>query len=155
MTFFRWQQKLPTLAQKEISKEFENKGALPGTRDGEVRETQFLGRTTPVTDQGYQYEANVKHVQMLMQEWNIEGCRSLSCPATEKPNPVDKEDGQEILSLAAAKVHRRAAARINYGQGPLVRVQRGFQRHAQAYAWLCSQVAKNPETPEGNSPDSR
>ena len=49
-----------------------------------------------------------------MQERNIEESRSLSCPGAETPNLVDKQDGQEILSLADAKLYRRAAAQINY-----------------------------------------
>jgi len=102
---------------KEVSKEFEITSEVIGIKEGEVRESKFLGRTIRWTEKGYEYEGNQKHSKILLDEWDMSDARALSSPgaAAEKPNAVEKADEDKTLDDAIeAKKYRRAAARINY-----------------------------------------
>jgi len=101
---------------KEISKEFEIKSDMLGSREDEVRECQFLGRTIRWTEQGYEYEGNPKHANILLDEWDMKDAKTLSSPgvATEKPNMSTKTEEEHPLDAVESKSYRRAAARINY-----------------------------------------
>ena len=100
----------------ELGKEFEMKGEVLGNGYGEVLQTTFLGRTIRYTPAGYEYEGNPKHVKILLDEWDMESCKSLSSPgaAAEKASPREKEEEEKDLDAAEARVYRRAAARMNY-----------------------------------------
>ena len=102
--------------KKEISKEFEIKGEIIGSKLNEVRESQFLGRTIRWKSEGYEYEANEKHVRILLEEWNMRDARTLSSPgaALDKPDLKEKPEDELELNTEEAKGYRRAAARINY-----------------------------------------
>ena len=102
--------------RREIEREFEIKGEIIGRREGEKLSCEFLGRTIRVTPDGYEYEANPKHVKILMQEWGMENSRTLSSPgaASEKPNAHEKVEEEKYLDAKEAREYRRAAARINY-----------------------------------------
>ena len=92
------------------------KGEVLGNHPGEVQETTFLGRTIRYTNKGYEYEGHQKHVRILIKEWDMEDCKSLSSPgaAAEKASPKLKAEEEQELGVAEAKIYRRAAARINY-----------------------------------------
>ena len=102
--------------EKNSKKRIEIKRGILGTRGGEKRECEFLGRTIRVTPNGFQYEGNQKHVKILLEEWGMQNAKPLSSPgsALEKPNARDKQREEEKLSPKESKDYRRAAARINY-----------------------------------------
>ena len=100
----------------ELNKEFEIKGEMVGSRSGEVMETQFLGRTIKLTEEGYEYKSNDKHVKILLEEWDMGDSRALSCPGSsaEKPDKEGKKEEERDLDAKESTIYRRAAARINY-----------------------------------------
>ena len=101
---------------KMIETEFEIQGETLGDRPGESREASFLGRTIRRNSGGYEYESDEKHVKILLEEWNLEGSKSVSSPGSsnEKPDESEKAEEEEVLDAVGAKEYRRAAARLNY-----------------------------------------
>ena len=102
--------------QKMLSMEFELKGEILGNLHDEAKETSFLGRTIRITGDGLEFEGDVKHVQVLLDEWDMDKCKSVSSPGTadEKANLEIKKMEETLLDAGVFKVFRRAAARINY-----------------------------------------
>ena len=74
-------------------------------------EIKFLGRRVRHTEDGYEWSADPKHKDILLDEWNMKESNSVAVPtisedkSTEEMNP---------MTLADAKKFRRAAARLNY-----------------------------------------
>ena len=56
-----------------------------------------------------EFEADCKHVQVLLREWCMEGCNPCDSPISGELSTSDSP-----MSVVDAKKYRRAAARINY-----------------------------------------
>ena len=101
--------------EAELSKEFEIKSEVLGKDAGEKSEVKFLGRTIRRKEWGLEYEADEKHVEVLMSEWNMQDSKPVSTPGTaEEKQKGCAGDMEEKLDKKEAKEYRRAAARINY-----------------------------------------
>ena len=71
----------------------------------------FLGRRISIEDWGIGYECGSKHVDILLKEWDMEGCSPVSPPGSgEERGHEDDEDLNGVESTS----YRRAAAKINY-----------------------------------------
>ena len=77
--------------------------------DEQHREVTFLGRKIRWTEDGIEIEADTKHVEILLKEWDMEGCKSCDTPIGHEP----EAEGEE-MEARQATVFRRAVARINY-----------------------------------------
>ena len=76
--------------------------------DGEL---QYLGRSIRKTSQGIEWEADKKHVEILVREWDLIGCKPCHTPIEGDLLPVG--DRPEMCREEAKKF-RRAAARLTY-----------------------------------------
>lgn len=70
----------------------ELKGTLIGPGPADDKELSFLNRSIRWTSGGLTYEADTKHVRSLLEEWAMDGCRTvgtLGCKDEEK-YPTEK-----------------------------------------------------------------
>ena len=84
-----------------------------GENHGEHKEVEFLGRKIRLTNEGLEYEAGEKHVQALLQEWSLDGCREVSTPGVGSERKDLKTQDQALGKEEAAR-YRRGAAICNY-----------------------------------------
>ena len=94
-----------------LSKKYELKRELVGPHEGRKRSVSFLGRSSSWTQTGYEYEADRKHVTILLEEWGLQNCRGVQCPASKEDNIMGTSRN---LEGAEATRYRRAAARLHY-----------------------------------------
>ena len=92
--------------RESLASKFEIKSKMLGSTGGQL---SFLGRTIRSTDNGIEFEADQKHVRVLLQEWGMENCNPCDTPLGE-----EAKIGTAEMSTIDAKKYRRAAARINY-----------------------------------------
>ena len=69
----------------------------------------FLGREIRWTSEGIEFEADRKHVNILLKEWGLEDCNHCDTPVEN----VEMNEGSP-MSGGEATLFRRAVARINY-----------------------------------------
>ena len=108
----------------KLREHFEVNGQMIGERDNNnncsiVKQVKFLGRTIRREEDGFTWEADTKHVRILLEESGMEDCKSLSLPLAredEQLNDDNKGPQQEEkeMDVNHAKKFRRAAARLNY-----------------------------------------
>ena len=77
--------------------------------DEDHKEVTFLGRKIRWTEEGIEVEADPKHVDILLKEWEMEDCKACDTPIGNEP-----EGSEEAMEARQATVFRRAVARINY-----------------------------------------
>lgn len=108
-----------------------------GWASGDNKEVVFLGRTLRAVQNGLTIEGDPKHVQKLLEEEDMTGCRAVDTPFVKH----DEVEGAMMGNQAATKF-RRAAARINYmaqDRADLSFVSRylsGKMARPQENAWL-------------------
>ena len=96
--------------EESLAKNFLLKKEILGPGATETRTVNYLGREIRWTNEGLEYEADSKHVQILLQERQMTGCRGVVSPGIKEVST----DDEEPLDAADAHMHRRAAARLNY-----------------------------------------
>ena len=73
------------------------KGNILGCDKDEVKMAKFLGRAITCEDCGISYNDDSRHVDVLIDEWGMSGCKIVTSPGceTEKESedkPETKED---------------------------------------------------------------
>ena len=63
--------------KEEVERKYEIKANM---LDEDHREVTFLGRKIRWTEDGIEVEADTKHVEILLKEWDMEGCKSCETP---------------------------------------------------------------------------
>ena len=105
---------------RKIAAEFEVTMKMLGPEGGGERQIEFLGRHLRWTKAGIVLEANPKHVEELLKEWDMCGSRSVCSPGVAEgtPKPVDgaeeSKDAETVLVGQRATMYRRAVATLNY-----------------------------------------
>ena len=75
------------------------------------KELRYLGRTVRKVTDGYEWEGDSKHLEILMAEWGMKNCNAVNTPiADTKHNHEEREE----MDAEAGRQYRRAVARINY-----------------------------------------
>ena len=104
----------------ELKKNFEISGVMMDELDVNgktVDSLKFLGRTIRKTADGYTWEADEKHVRLLLEESEMRDCKPLSTPmCREDADECLRAQGPEPLHMesADASLYRRSVARLNY-----------------------------------------
>ena len=101
--------------KEQLEGRFQMKTAIIGHSAGSdvVREGNILNRIIRASSRGWEYECDQRHVEVLVQELELEAARSLSAPGVDEP--VDKDEDLEVaLDPDAASSYRALAARCNY-----------------------------------------
>ena len=103
----------------KLREHFEVNGQMIGERDSKncsiVKQVKFLGRTIRREADGFTWEADTKHVRILLEESGMEDCKSLSLPLAREDEQLDDNNMEEKeMNIDQAKQFRRAVARLNY-----------------------------------------
>ena len=101
--------------KEKLKARFEIKTTTVGmnAENGEVKEARILNRIIRVTDKGWEYEADQRHADLIVQETGAEKQSSLTHPGGEK-RMLEEEEATEELVGAEATRFRAVAARANY-----------------------------------------
>ena len=79
--------------RKRIAARFTVKDKVVGPRSdlGEIRETRILNRIIRVTPKGWEYEADQRHADIIVQELNLRKARSVKTPGEDEPSWKEEE----------------------------------------------------------------
>ena len=118
---------------KKMAARFDIKTSVIGPRVdyGEVKEAKVLNRIVRLTPEGYEYEADQRHADMIVEQLGLKGSRGVVSPgeATEVDTRTDKRGGDSVsvssatgvgkgtpesLSHENTALFRSVAARANY-----------------------------------------
>ena len=99
--------------KERMEERFEIKTKVVGNGEGESQEESVLNRMVRVTDEGWQYEADQRHADIILQAMRMSNC---------KPRGTVGEDGKEwqeaedegLLPKEQETEYRALAARANY-----------------------------------------
>ena len=98
----------------KLSTRFEIKTTTVGPNaDGEVKEARTLNRVIRVTDHGWEYEADQRHADLIIQETGAASKGTLSHPGGEKKTLEEEAESKELVGAEATRF-RAVAARANY-----------------------------------------
>ena len=82
------------MLKERLSERFEIKTKLMGLRAGESREERILNRVIRVTDDGWEYEADQRHADLIIQETGASKLNALSHPGGDK-TVIEEEEQSE------------------------------------------------------------
>ena len=101
--------------QKQLRIRFVIKTSVVGRKaaGGEVQEARILNRVIRVTDDGWEYEADQRHSDLIIRETGADKMSGLTHPGGEKKQVEEQEKSEELAGLAATRI-RAVAARANY-----------------------------------------
>ena len=80
----------------QLSQRFEIKTKTMGLRKGESREERILNRVIRVTENGWEYEADQRHSDLIIQETGADRMSTLSHPGGDKKIIEEEEKGEEL-----------------------------------------------------------
>jgi len=99
--------------RQKLEERFEMKTVVVGRGDGEVREARILNRVVRARDDGWEYEADQRHVDILIREMKLENAKGVATPC-EDLKIWEEEMDVSKLNADEATVFRRLAARANF-----------------------------------------
>ena len=99
--------------KERLKNRFEIKSATIGSGPGEAREARILNRIVRVTQEGWEYEPDGRHVEILVRELNLTEAKGLSTPIEDEKS-WEKEENEEKLSEKEHRGFRALASRANY-----------------------------------------
>ena len=99
--------------KEQLQKRFEIKTTIVGRRNVEAKEVRVLNRVVRVTEGGWEYEADQRHGELIVQTLGMEGSKPVCSPG-EDLKPWEEENDKEKLQGAKATEYRGLAARANY-----------------------------------------
>ena len=101
--------------KERLAGRFEVKTQMVGPRAdlGDVSEARILNRVIRVTPQGWEYEADQRHADLIIREADVEKKSVLTHPGGDK-KVIDEEDSSPELTGPDATRFRGVAARANY-----------------------------------------
>ena len=68
----------------KMEQRFEIKTSVIGTRSGEAQEARVLNRIIRVTENGWEYEPDQRHAEIIVEQLGLKDARSVATP-TEEP----------------------------------------------------------------------
>ena len=84
-----------------------------GLKEGESKEERILNRVIRVTSEGWAYEADQRHADLIIQETGASTMSTLSHPGGDE-KVIEEEEKSEELQGKEATRFRAVAARANY-----------------------------------------
>ena len=106
--------------RKKLEERFELKTTVIGKE--EEREGRILNRVIRYTDKGWEYEADQRHTEFLVQALNLTNANPVGTPQEEQKPWLEKEESQKLDGGRAAE-YRSLAARANYLASDRVDIQ--------------------------------
>ena len=101
--------------EKHMSKTFLCKveGRI-GPDTGDLKQAQILNRVVTWTDNGLEYEADIRHGELLVRDLEVQGKDSVVTPGTKIRAEVPEGNGGKLLDAERVTKYRALAARANY-----------------------------------------
>ena len=82
---------------------------MMGLRDGESREKRILNRVIRVTEDGWEYEADQHHADLIIRETGADKMSTLSHPGGDKKVIEEEEQSEELQGKEATRFRAVAA----------------------------------------------
>ena len=98
----------------KINDRFEIKTTMIGHGDGEQPEGRVLNRTIRATKNGWEFEADQRHAEVIVNSLNLQESKPVATPGEHRPWEEEEKLGNEILEEARATEYRAVGARGNY-----------------------------------------
>ena len=110
--------------RNQIANRFTVKDKIIGLREdlGELREARVLNRILRVRHDGWEYEADQRHADLIVSELGLGRARSAKTPGEEEPTWKMQESDQPLDRSLTTK-YRGLAARANYLAADRVDIQ--------------------------------
>ena len=99
--------------KKELEKRFEIKTKVVGTGKDDVKEERILNRVIRAGAQGWEYEPDQRHAELIIAGLNLQEAKGVTSP-WEDPKAWQKEEDAQPLGDQEARDFRALAARANY-----------------------------------------
>ena len=100
--------------REALERRFKIKTQLIGNKGGEEKsEARVLNRVLRITAQGWEYEPDQRHIDLLIEGLGLKEAKSVGSPGEDEKKWEAQENSQE-LPAGQAKVFRGHAARLNY-----------------------------------------
>ena len=84
-----------------------------GAGHDEVKEDRILNRAIKLTTEGWELEADQRHVDIMIEQMNLKNANGVSAPCEEEKS-WELKDNREMLPDGDARRYREWAARANY-----------------------------------------
>ena len=99
--------------KQEVEKRYKLKTQILGPGQHEEQQVRVLNRVLTWTKDGILYEADPRHVEILIKELGLTNAKSVCTPGTKEEGRT-KEDHQTALRDEEASLYRGMTARLNY-----------------------------------------
>ena len=101
--------------RESLKARFEVKTSIIGRKEvgGEAQEARILNRVIRVTKNGWEYEADQRHCDLIIRETGADKMSGLTHPGGDKKAISEEEKSPELQGSAATRF-RAVAARANY-----------------------------------------
>jgi len=100
--------------KEKLASRFEIKTTIIGDGKEEEQEGKVLNRIVRVTEQGWEYEADQRHAEIIIEGMKLGEAKSVSTPGGEEEKGWEEEEDSEELDPEGATRFRAMAARANY-----------------------------------------
>ena len=99
--------------KQNMESRFEIKTTIVGEAPQESQEGRVLSRIIRITNDGWEYEPDQRHADMIIDALGLQHSKGVSTPAEEE-KAWEEEGNNEELGSEKATLFRRVAARANY-----------------------------------------
>ena len=96
-----------------LEKHYEIKTEVLGPSDKDKQQVKVLNRIITWTDTGIEYEADPRHVELILKELHLKDAKGVCSPGT-KEDGTTKPDKDDLLLYVQAKEYLSLVARLNY-----------------------------------------
>ena len=108
--------------QTKLDNRFEMKSSVVGHSNlpGVVSEGKILNRIIRTTTNGWEYECDPRHIEVLVEQLELVGARAAVTPGVDATAAEIEVDAHQELDGERATQYRRLVARANYIAGDRV-----------------------------------
>ena len=99
--------------EREMAGRFEIKTKLIGLGNGFDEEGRILNRIIRVTNEGWEYEADQRHAEIVIEALGLNTAKTVTTPG-ENEKEWETEANKDLLDKEKASLYRSIAARLNY-----------------------------------------
>jgi len=99
--------------KEKMEARFEIKTKIIGSREGEEKEARVLNRIIRVTSDGWEYEPDQRHAELIIESLGLMEAKAVETP-TEEEKKWEEEDNLKELDAEKSRRFRSIAARCNY-----------------------------------------
>ena len=80
--------------KKELEKRFDIKTTIVGHDDGDEGEGKILNRVVRATAGGWEYEADLRHAELLVEQMGLGDAKEISTPGVDENEPQPGDEAE-------------------------------------------------------------